>query len=91
MKKVVTRTCIGCNEKREKKELLRIVKNKEAEISIDKTGKKEGRGAYICKDKECMEKAIKNRKLEKSFKMKISEEVYENLRDMMINGGDAIE
>ena len=91
MKKIVTRTCIGCNEKREKKELLRIVKNKEAEISIDKTGKKEGRGAYICKDKECMEKAIKNRKLEKSFKMKISEEVYENLRDMMINGGDAIE
>lgn len=91
MKKVVTRTCIGCNEKRDKKELLRIVKNKENEISIDKTGKKEGRGAYICKDKECLEKAIKNRKLEKSFKMKISEEVYENLRDMMINGGDAIE
>ena len=91
MKKVVTRTCIGCNEKRDKKELLRIVKNKENEISIDKTGKKEGRGAYICKNKECLEKAIKNRKLEKSFKMKISEEVYENLRDMMINGGDAIE
>ena len=91
MKKVVTRTCIGCNEKRDKKELLRIVKNKENEISIDKTGKKEGRGAYIWKDKECLEKAIKNKKLEKSFKMKISEEVYENLRDMMINGGDAIE
>lgn len=91
MKKVVTRTCMGCNQKKEKKELLRIVKNKANEISIDKTGKKEGRGAYICNDKECLEKLIKNKRLEKSFKIKITEEVYENLRDMIINGGDAIE
>ena len=90
MKKVVTRTCMGCNQKKEKKELLRIVKNKENEITIDETGKKSGRGAYICKNKECLEKVIKNKRLEKSFKMKISENVYEDLRCMMINGGDAI-
>ena len=91
MKKIVTRTCMGCGEKKDKKQLLRIVKNKINEISIDETGKKEGRGAYICKDKECLERAIKNKRLEKSLKTKISKDVYKNLKDMMSNGGDAIE
>ena len=91
MKKQPQRTCMGCNQKKDKNQLIRIVKNKENEISLDRTGKKEGRGAYICDDVNCLEKLMKNKRLEKIFEMKISEEVYENLRDMMINGGDAIE
>ena len=83
MKKIVIRTCIGCNQKKDKHELLRIVKNKENDICVDETGKKEGRGAYICNNKECLEKAIKTKRLEKSFKMKISEDVYENLRNII--------
>lgn len=80
MKKLPTRTCIGCGEQKSKKEFIRIVKNKEGKISIDKTGKLEGRGAYICDDIECLNKAIKTRKLEKNFEMKIPDEIYEELR-----------
>ena len=61
MKKIPQRTCLGCNTKKNKQELIRIVKNKEGNISIDKTGKKEGRGAYICDDIKCLEKGIKSR------------------------------
>ncbi len=78
MKKVVQRMCIGCNEKKDKRELIRIVLNKEGDISIDKTGKQEGRGAYICDNIDCLEKAIKSKRLEKSFEMKIEYEIYEN-------------
>ena len=60
MKKQPQRTCMGCNEKKDKKELIRIVKNKEGIISIDRTGKQEGRGAYICDNIECLEKVIKS-------------------------------
>ena len=67
MKKIVERTCIGCNKKKDKKELIRIVKNKEGTINIDKTGKLPGRGAYICGDRECTEKIIKQKKLNKTF------------------------
>lgn len=80
MKKLPTRTCIGCGEQKLKKELIRIVKNKEGKISIDKTGKYEGRGAYICDDAECLNKAIKSKRLEKNFEMKIPDEIYEELR-----------
>ena len=59
MKKQVIRTCMGCNQKKDKNELIRIVKNKNNEISIDKTGKQDGRGAYICNSEECLEKLIK--------------------------------
>ena len=59
MKKQPQRTCMGCNSKKDKKDFIRIVKNKEQLISIDKTGKKEGRGAYICNDIQCLEKSIK--------------------------------
>ncbi len=83
MKKIVERTCIGCNEKKDKRELIRIVKNKEGKISIDKTGKLPGRGAYICGDKECTEKIIKQKKLNKTFEMNITDEVYENLRGVV--------
>ena len=102
MQKVIQRTCIGCNEKKDKRELIRIVLNKLGNIFIDDTGKSEGRGAYLCNNKECIEKAVKSKRLERSFKMKISEEVYEQIKEMMnqiskteketnkINGGDYI-
>lgn len=70
------RKCIGCQEMKEKRELLRVVKPKEGEIFIDPTGKANGRGAYICKTGDCFEKTKKKRQLEKSFKCSISPEVY---------------
>lgn len=85
MKKIPQRTCIGCNCKKEKSDFIRIVKNKENEISIDKTGKQQGRGAYICDNIECLEKAIKTKKLEREFEFKISDEVYKNLRGVIID------
>ncbi len=78
------RTCMGCNSKKDKKDLIRIVKNKENQISIDKTGRQEGRGAYLCDDIQCLEKAIKSKRIEKVFDMKISEEIYENLRGVIL-------
>ena len=85
MKKIPLRTCMGCNEKKPKKELVRIVKNKDGEIFIDKTGKAEGRGAYICDCVECLEKIIKSKRLEKVLETKLSEEVYNNLRGVIID------
>lgn len=84
MKNQPQRTCMGCNEKKDKKEFIRIVKNKEGQISIDKTGKAQGRGAYICDNIECLEKVIKSKRIEKIFDMKISEEIYENLRGVIL-------
>lgn len=85
MKKKPQRTCMGCNEKKEKHYLIRIVKNKENIITIDKTGKLEGRGAYICDNIECLEKLKKSKRLEKVFDMKISDEIYENLRGVILD------
>ena len=85
MKRQPQRTCMGCNAKKDKKEFIRIVKNKENEINIDKTGKMEGRWAYICDNIECLEKLIKTKRLEKVFDMKISEEIYENLRGVVLD------
>ena len=85
MKSLPQRTCIGCNSKKNKNELIRIVKDKYGNISIDKTGKANGRGAYICDDIECLQKAVKSKRLEKVFETAISEEIYENLRGVMID------
>ena len=85
MKKIPERTCIGCNETKPKKELLRIVKDKENTISIDLTGKKNGRGAYICARTECLDKAIKSNRLSKVFEQDIDKEIYEDLRDVIVN------
>lgn len=85
MKKIPLRTCMGCNEKKPKKELVRIVKNKDGEIFIDKTGKADGRGAYICDSVECLEKLKKSKRLEKALESKISEEVYNNLRGVIVD------
>ena len=85
MKRQPQRTCMGCNEKKDKKDFIIIVKNKQNQISIDKTSKLEGRWAYICDDIKCLEKVIKSKRLEKVFDMKISEEIYENLRGVIID------
>lgn len=85
MKKVPLRTCMGCNAKKNKKELIRIVKNKENEISVDKTGKVDGRGAYVCNNIRCLEKVIKSKRLEKVLEIKISDEIYEQLRGEMVD------
>ena len=84
MKKIVQRMCMACNTKKDKSELIRIVMNKEGIISIDKTGKLSGRGAYICDNIECLEKVIKSRRLERVFETKIDEEIYKNLRGVII-------
>lgn len=81
MKKLPSRTCIGCNTQKTKKEFIRIVKNAYGEVSLDKTGKLPGRGAYICDNPECLEKAIRSKKLERCFKTKIEEATYEELKN----------
>ena len=84
MKKIPLRTCMGCNEKRPKKELIRIVKQKDGNVEVDKTGKMEGRGAYICNNIECLNKVIKTKRLERTLDIQISEETYKNLRGVII-------
>ena len=78
-RKIPMRKCLGCGESFEKRELVRIVRSPEGEISLDLTGKKAGRGAYICKDIECLRKARKARRLEKSFECRIDDEVYDSM------------
>lgn len=80
IKKVPIRKCVGCQERQEKRNLLRIVHSPEGEFSVDPTGKKPGRGAYICPNIECLEKAIKNKGLERSFKTSIDNNIKEILR-----------
>lgn len=84
MKKVVQRMCMGCNTKKDKRELIRIVASKDGNISIDKTGKLSGRGAYICDNIECLEKVIKTKRLERALEKNISEEIYNELRGVII-------
>lgn len=76
---------MGCNSQKNKNELIRIVKNKEGIISIDRTGKAQGRGAYICDNVECLEKVIKSKRLERALNTKISDEIYEELRGVIID------
>ena len=79
-RKIPMRTCIGCKEQKPKNDLIRVVKNKEDEIFIDLTGKANGRGAYLCKSKNCLEKAIKSKALNRAFSTEIDNETYEKLR-----------
>ena len=78
-KKIPMRQCIGCSEMKSKKEMMRILKTAEGTIVLDVTGKMNGRGAYLCKSDDCLKKARKNRGIERSFKMSIPAEVYDNL------------
>ena len=80
-KKVPLRQCVGCGEMKGKKEMLRVLKTVEGHICLDATGKKNGRGAYLCKQKECLQKARKHKSLERSFKMSIPDEVYGQLEN----------
>jgi len=82
-KKIPLRQCIGCGEMKNKKEMIRILKTSEDEILLDATGRKNGRGAYICPSLECFKKAVKSKGLERSFKMTIPREVYEALEKEM--------
>jgi len=82
-KKIPMRQCMGCGEKKPKKELIRVVKDNEENIFLDDTGKKNGRGAYICKKSSCLKQSIKKGGLEKSFSMKIPSEIYEALEKEM--------
>ena len=82
-KKKPERTCMACNEQKEKNELLRIVKSKDGIIEVDLTGKKNGRGAYICKNEECLNKVIKTKRLERVFEKEISTELYESIRGVI--------
>ena len=85
MKSQPQRTCMGCNCKKDKKDFIRIVKNKENQIFLDRTGKLEGRGAYLCDNIQCLEKAIKTKRLEKVLNVKISDEIYEDLRGVILD------
>ena len=78
-KKIPLRQCVGCGEMKGKKEMMRILRTAENEICLDTTGKKNGRGAYVCRSRECLQKARKNKGLERSFKMSIPGEVYDSL------------
>ena len=79
-KKIPLRMCLGCNEMKPKAELLRVVKSPESEISLDSTGKKNGRGAYLCHSATCLEKAVKSKRLERTFQTAVPNEVYESLK-----------
>ncbi len=79
-KKIPLRQCVGCGEMKAKKEMMRVIKTPEGEIVLDVTGKKNGRGAYLCQQEECLQKAMKNKGLERSFKMSIDQAIYEKLQ-----------
>ncbi len=79
VKKIPMRMCLGCNEMKPKKELIRVVRSAEGEISLDLTGKKNGRGAYICQSIDCLRAARKARRLEKSFQCRIDDSVYDSM------------
>ena len=83
VKKIPLRQCIGCGEMKSKKEMIRVIKTAEDQILLDATGRKNGRGAYLCPSMECFKKAVKGRGLERSFKMAIPREVYETLEKEM--------
>ena len=80
-----TRTCIGCRDKKNKKELFRIVNSKEKGIIVDFNQKEQGRGTYICKNNECLKKAIKNKGLSRTFKINVSDEEYNEIRGVMFD------
>lgn len=85
-KKVPLRMCVGCGEMFDKRTLVRVVKSREGEVSLDLTGKKAGRGAYVCSNPECLKKARKKRAFERAFSMKIEDEIYDKMEEEIENG-----
>ena len=82
-KKVPMRKCVGCQEMKSKKEMIRVIRTSEGEFLLDATGRKNGRGAYLCPNSDCLAKAVKNKGLDRSFKQAIPKEVYEALEKEM--------
>ena len=82
-KKIPMRQCVGCREMKEKRQLIRVVKSPEGEVSLDFRGKKPGRGAYVCPDSQCLAKARKSKALERAFETAIPAEVYDQLEQQM--------
>ncbi|MBQ7784647.1 MAG: YlxR family protein [Clostridia bacterium] len=80
-RKIPMRMCVGCREMKEKRSLMRVVKSPEGAISFDRVGKAPGRGAYVCKSKECFEKAVKQRQLERALETRIEEAVFTQLME----------
>lgn len=85
VKKIPLRKCLACGENKPKKELIRIVKNKENEVVVDLTGKVNGRGAYICPSLDCLEGAIKTKKISRSLDAQVNDQVYERLREAILS------
>jgi len=83
VKKIPQRMCVGCKEMKNKKSLIRVVKTPEEMVLIDVTGKKAGRGAYVCPNADCLQLAIKSKGLEKSLKTKISPDIYATLKEQL--------
>ena len=90
MKRIPQRTCMGCNSKKDKKDLIKIVKNNKNEISINKTGKQDGRGAYICPDVQCLKKARKARRFERSLSCEIGADIYDLMEKQLENAGKTL-
>ena len=88
-KKIPMRQCVGCGEMNNKRDMMRVLKIADGSIVLDTTGRKNGRGAYLCMSRECLMKAVKNKGLERSFKMSIPQEIYENLEKEFEEGEDA--
>ena len=86
-KKIPMRMCVGCREMKEKRELLRVVHTPEGAVLLDRTGKLNGRGAYVCKSAQCLQKAVKTRQLERALSGPISQEVFESLQKAMAEDG----
>ena len=85
-KKIPMRQCVGCREMKPKTELIRAVRSKEGEISLDFKGKSPGRGAYICRDSACLKKAVKSKALERAFEISIPADIYAGLEESMETG-----
>ena len=85
-RKIPERQCLGCNEHKPKLELIRVLRSPEGEISLDLTGKKSGRGAYICKNPACLKKAIKGRRIESALECQIPREVYDRMEEELTVG-----
>ncbi len=88
VKKIPMRQCVGCGEMKNKKEMMRVLKTEDSSICLDFSGKKNGRGAYLCKSMNCLKQARKNKGLEKSFKMSIPSQVYDELEKELTDGSE---
>ena len=85
-KKMPQRRCVGCGETKDKKELIRVVRTPDGQVCLDFTGKKSGRGAYICQSKACLKKARKSKRIDQNLDVHIPDEIYDNLEEQLSDG-----